>query len=71
MAAVGFAIGSRPGVSEIEAFELAELLERRRSLASFSAAKKIREQAGRDPDREVSQDCRRTDRAAQPTTTVR
>lgn len=56
MAAVGFAIGSRPGLSEVEALELAELLERRRSLASFSAAKKIREQAHRDPDRETSQD---------------
>src|SRR5947208_14680891 len=56
MAAVAFAIGSRPGLSESEALELAELLERRRSLASVMTAQRIREQARRDPDRETSED---------------
>jgi K+/H+ antiporter YhaU regulatory subunit KhtT len=55
VAAVGFAIGSQPGLSEQEALELAELLGRRRSLAAQSAARKIRKQAGRDADHEMSQ----------------
>lgn len=56
VAAVVFAISSAPALSEIEALELAELLDRRRSLAAFSAAKKIREQARRDPGYETSED---------------
>jgi hypothetical protein len=56
MAAVSFAIGSHPGLSEQEALELAELLERRRSLASVLTAKRIREQARRDSDHETSED---------------
>jgi hypothetical protein len=56
VAAVGFAIGSRPGLPESEARELAEVLSHRRSLAALSLAGKIREQARRDPDRDVSQD---------------
>ncbi|OAI55455.1 hypothetical protein AYO48_03640 [Gaiella sp. SCGC AG-212-M14] len=57
MAAVVFSIGAeRPGLSEHEARELVELLERRRTLASQSAARKIREQADKDPGHETSQD---------------
>lgn len=57
MAAVAFAFGSKPGVPENDALDLAELLMRTRSLAGNSAATKIREQARRDPDRgETSQD---------------
>jgi hypothetical protein len=51
MAHVVFALGDRPGLSQDEAFELAELLARRRSLAAQSASRKIRLQADRDPDR--------------------
>jgi hypothetical protein len=57
MAHVVFALRDRPGVSQGEALELAELLARRRSLAAQSASRKIRLQADRDPDRgETSRD---------------
>jgi hypothetical protein len=52
MAHVVFALGARPGLSQDEALELAELLARRRSLAAQSASGKIRLQASRDPDRD-------------------
>jgi hypothetical protein len=51
MAQVVFALGARPGLSQGEALELAELLARRRSLAAQSASRKIRLEANRDPDR--------------------
>jgi hypothetical protein len=51
MAHVVFALGARPGLSQHEALELAEMLARRRSLAAQSAARKIRLEADRDPDR--------------------
>jgi hypothetical protein len=51
MAHVVFALGARPGLSQDEALELAELLARRRSLAAQSASRKIRLEANRDPDR--------------------
>lgn len=51
MAHVVFALGDRPGLSQDEALELAELLARTRSLAAQSASRKIRLQADRDPDR--------------------
>jgi hypothetical protein len=51
MAHVVFALGDRPGLSQDEALELAELLARRRSRAAQSASRKIRLQADRDPDR--------------------
>jgi hypothetical protein len=50
MAHVVFALGGRPGLSQDEALELAELLARRRSLAAQSASRKIRLEANRDPD---------------------
>ena len=56
MAAVVFAFGSRPGVPEQDARELARLLELRRSLAGHTAAQKIRGEADRDPDHEPSRD---------------
>ena len=57
MAHVVFALGARPGLSQDEALELAELLMRRRSTAADSASRKIRSQANRDPDqREKSED---------------
>jgi hypothetical protein len=56
MAHVVFALGARPGLSQDEALELAELLARRRSLAAQSASRKIRLEANRDPDREESKD---------------
>jgi hypothetical protein len=49
MAHVVFALGERPGLSQDEALEIAELLARRRSLAAQSASRKIRLQA--DPGR--------------------
>ena len=51
MAHVVFALGDRPGLSQVEALELAELLARERSLAAQSASRKIRLEANRDPDR--------------------
>jgi hypothetical protein len=53
VAAVAFAFGSRPGVPEADALDLADLLSRTRTrtLAGNSAAAKIREQARRDLDR--------------------
>jgi hypothetical protein len=51
MAHVAFALGARPGLSQDEALELAELLARKRSLAAQSASGKIRHEANRDPDR--------------------
>jgi hypothetical protein len=51
MAHVVFALGARPGLSQDEALELAELLARKRSLAAQSASRKIRLEANRDPDR--------------------
>ncbi len=51
MAHVVFALGDRPGLSQVEALELAELLARKRSLAAQSASRKIRLEANRDPDR--------------------
>ena len=51
MAHVVFAFGDRPGLSQDEALELAELLARKRSLAAQSASRKIRLEANRDPDR--------------------
>ena len=55
MAHVVFALGDRPGLSQDEALELAELLQRSPSFAAQSASRKIRFQASRDPDRrEVS-----------------
>jgi hypothetical protein len=56
MAHVVFALGARPGLSQDEALELAELLARRRSLAAQSASRKIRLEANRDPDGEKSKD---------------
>jgi hypothetical protein len=50
MAHVVFALGTRPGLSEDEALELAELLARKRSLAAQSASRKILLEANRDPD---------------------
>jgi hypothetical protein len=55
MAHVVFALGDRPGLSQEEALELAELLRHSPSFAAQSASRKIRSQASRDPDRaEVS-----------------
>lgn len=51
MAHVIFALGARPGLSQDEALELAELLARKRSLAAQSASRKIRLEANRYPDR--------------------
>jgi hypothetical protein len=51
MAHVVFALGDRPGLSQVEALELAELLARKRSLAAQSASRMIRLEAKRDPDR--------------------
>jgi hypothetical protein len=51
MAHVVFALGARPGLSQDEALELAELLARKRSLAAQSASRKIRLEANGDPDR--------------------
>jgi hypothetical protein len=51
MAHVAFALGARPGLSQDEALELAELLARKRSLAAQSASRKIRLEANRDTDR--------------------
>jgi hypothetical protein len=51
MAHVVFALGDRPGLSQDEALELAELLRHNPSFAAQSAARKIRSQASRDPDR--------------------
>jgi hypothetical protein len=51
MAHVVFALGARPGLSQDEALDLAELLARRRSLAAQSTSRKIRLEATRDPDR--------------------
>jgi hypothetical protein len=51
MAAVTFAIGSRPGLNRFEAEDLAELLELRGTLAAARLAGKIRTQAARDPNR--------------------
>jgi hypothetical protein len=57
MAAVVFAFGSRPGLNEHQALDVAELLARRRFPASVSAASKIRGQAERSVDRsETSED---------------
>lgn len=56
MAAVAFAFGPKPGLDEFEALEVAELLGRRRNLAASAAAAKIKDQAHRDPDRELSMD---------------
>jgi hypothetical protein len=57
MAHVVFALGDRPGLSQDEALELAELLGRRPTLAGQSASGKIRFQASRDPARgEASED---------------
>jgi hypothetical protein len=57
MAHVVFELGARPGISQQEALELAELLARRRSLAAQSASRRIRLEANRDPDRgEKSED---------------
>ena len=49
MAHVIFALGARPGLSQDEALELAELLASRRRFAAQSASRKIRFQASRDP----------------------
>jgi hypothetical protein len=51
MTHVVFALGGRPGLSQDEAIELAELLARKRSLAAQSASRRIRLEANRDPDR--------------------
>jgi hypothetical protein len=51
MAAVVFALGSHPGVDEPDALELIELLVRTRNIAAVRAAKKIGDQARRNPDR--------------------
>lgn len=51
MAHVVFALGDRPGLSQDEALELAELLRHSRSFAAQSASRKIRSRASRDPDR--------------------
>jgi hypothetical protein len=51
MAHVVFALGGRPGLSQDEALELAELLARKRSLAAQSASRRIRLEANGDPDR--------------------
>jgi hypothetical protein len=51
MAHVVFALGDRPGLSQDEALELAELLRQGPSFAAQSASRKIRFQASRDPDR--------------------
>jgi hypothetical protein len=48
MAHVVFALGDRPGLSQDEALELAELLRRSPSFAALSASRKIRLQASRD-----------------------
>jgi hypothetical protein len=50
MAHVVFALGTRPGLSQDEALELAGLLARKRSLAAQSASRKIRLEANHDPD---------------------
>ena len=46
--ALVFALGDRPRLSQDEALELAELLQRSPSLAAQSASRKIRFQASRD-----------------------
>jgi hypothetical protein len=51
MAHVVFALGDRPGLSQDEALELAELLARKRSLAAQSVSRRIRLEANRDPYR--------------------
>lgn len=56
MAAVVFAIGSRPGLNAHEALEVAELLERRRNLAAVRLSGRIRVQAERDPGRGETSD---------------
>jgi hypothetical protein len=57
MAAVVFAFGAKPALSEQDAFALAELLEKRRSLTGASVAAKIRTQARVDVSGgQVSQD---------------
>ncbi|HEU5216486.1 MAG TPA: hypothetical protein VFU30_13205 [Gaiellaceae bacterium] len=57
MAHVVFAFGSKPGLSERQALEVAEALSVRRSTAAQSAAKKIRHQARVNVDAgELSED---------------
>jgi len=57
MAAVRFAIGSKPGLSAHEANDLAELLTLGRNLAAVELASRIDYQAVLDPDRgDVSTD---------------
>jgi hypothetical protein len=49
MSAVAFAIGSRPGLSQHEAEDLARLLVLGRNVAALQLAGRIRGQAGLDP----------------------
>jgi hypothetical protein len=51
MAHVVFALGDRPGLSQDEALQLADLLARKRSRAAQSASRRVRVEANRDPDR--------------------
>lgn len=56
MAAIKFSFAN-VGLSEDDAFNLADLLTTERNLAAHSAGRKIREQALRDPDQgEASED---------------
>jgi hypothetical protein len=50
VAAVAFAVGSRPEIPGDDALDLAELLMRRRSLAADRLGQKIKANASRDPD---------------------
>jgi hypothetical protein len=55
MAAVRFAFGQKPALNEHDAMDLAELLSKRRTLASTSLAGKLRTQA-RVPEGRTSED---------------
>lgn len=50
MAHVVFSFGSKPGLSERQALEVAEALAARRTIAAQSAAAKVRQQARVNPD---------------------
>jgi hypothetical protein len=51
VSAVVFGIGLRPGLSAVDAEDLARLLELGRNLVAVGLAAKIRQQARLDPDR--------------------
>ena len=56
VAAIAFAFRSRPGLDERDALEVAQLLEQRPNVAALRLAGKIRAQAARGHDREISED---------------